>query len=159
MAAIALVLLTREKLYSYQWEMSTMMCAGVLWLPWFMVVQQQMSDITGRYWIMDKSIGAALIILYKLFLTAAMPAPFFFASYVVTFAAVILGVTALIHSWHPARLTVAIMAFVPLLIAWIVSQVWQPVILFRPLIGISPFLYLVVCWPLSWQYAQEIEHE
>jgi hypothetical protein len=41
------------------------------------------------------------------------------------------------------------MAFVPLLIAWIVSLVWQPVILFRPLIGISPFLYLIVCWTIE----------
>lgn len=149
MAAIALVLLTREKFYSFQWEVSTMTCAGVMWLPWFMVVQQQMTDITGRYWIMDKSLGSVLIILYKLFLTAAVPARFFFASYVVTFAAVILGVIAIIRSKHPARVTVAIMAFVPLLIAWGVSLVWQPVILFRPLIGISPFLYLVVCWSVQ----------
>ena len=149
LAAIALVLLTRESLYSYQWEMSTMTCAGVVWLPWMMTVTQQMSDIEGRYWIMDKSLGSVLIILYKLFHAAAMPEPLFFASYAVTFAAVILGVIAIIRSRHPARMAVAIMAFVPLLIAWGVSLAWQPVILFRPLIGISPFLYLVVCWALD----------
>jgi len=157
LAAIALVLLTRESLYSYQWEMSTMTCAGVVWLPWMMTVTQQMSDIEGRYWIMDKSIGSVLIILYKLFHTAAMPEPLFFASYAVTFAAVILGVIAIIRSRHPARVTVATMAFVPLLIAWGVSLVWQPVILFRPLIGISPFLYLVVSWALSEQEQSNVK--
>jgi len=159
MAAIALVIFAREKFTTFQWSMATMTSAGVLWMPWMFTVSQQMSDIEGRYWIMDKSLGAVLIILYKLFFTAAMPAPLFFASYAVTFAAVILGVLAIIRSKHPARVTVAIMAFAPLLIAWIVSLVWQPVILFRPLIGISPFLYLAVCWGLSWQYAEEVDHE
>lgn len=123
--------------------------AALLWLPWFLVVQRQMTDIAGRYWIMDKSLGSVLIILYKLFLTAAVPAELFFASYAVTFVALILGVLALIRSTHPARVTVAVLAFVPLLIAWLISLVWQPVILFRPLIGSSPFLYLVVCWSMQ----------
>jgi uncharacterized membrane protein len=157
MAAIALVFFFRFNFMSYPRALAAMIGAGVLWLPWFFVVSQQMSDIEGRYWIMDKSLGAVLIILYKLFLTAAVPSELFFASYTVTFAALILGIIAIARSWHPARVTVALMAFVPLLIGWLVSLVWQPVLLFRPLIGVSPFLYLVVCWSLSWQYATEIE--
>ena len=42
-----------------------------------MTLTQQMSDIEGRYWIMDKSLGSVLIILYKLFHAAAMPEPLF----------------------------------------------------------------------------------
>jgi len=146
LAAIALVIFFREGRERIIWSLAAMTSAGVLWLPWFVIVQRQMNDITGRYWIMDKSLGAVLTTIYKLFLTAAVPQEFFFASYAVTFAALILGIFSIIRSHHPERLTVAIMAFAPLFIAWIVSLVWQPVLLFRPLIGISPFLYLVVCW-------------
>jgi len=127
-------------------EIMPMLAAGVLWFPWLMVVQQQMSDITGRYWIMENSPGSVLVILYKLFMTASVPSEFFFASYAVTFAAVILGAVAFIQSKHPARGAISIMTITPLLIAWIISLAWQPVLLFRPLIGISPFLYLIVSW-------------
>jgi hypothetical protein len=57
--------------------------------------------------------------------------------------------------WAVAREKVAswwvvlTMAFAPLGIAWIASVLWQPLLLFRPLIGTSPFLYLIVSWPLA----------
>lgn len=130
-------------------SMNMMMGAGVLWLPWLTVVMGQMNSIEGRYWIMDKSFAGILIIVYKLFLTASVPSAFFFASYVVTFAAWIFGMIAFVRSHHPQRLTIAIMAFLPLLIAWVASVVWQPVLLFRPLIGISPFLYIITAWSFS----------
>lgn len=154
MAAIALVIIARENLVlglfnnfkRYNLAMVAMVSAGILWLPWYFVVKQQMANIAGNYWIMDTSVGSVLIILYKIFLSAAMPSELFFASYTVIFAVLIIGIIAIWKSSHPARLTIAIMATVPLLLAWIISLVWQPVLLFRPLIGISPFLYLVACW-------------
>jgi len=158
MAAIALVLAVRENialglflgnLRKYNWAMAAMMSAGILWMPWFIVIKHQMTDIAGNYWITDSSIGAVLITIYKLFFIAAVPAQFSFASYAVTFAALTVGIIAVWKSSHPARVTVALMAFTPLFIAWIVSLVWQPVLLFRPLIGVSPFLYLVVCWVMQ----------
>lgn len=149
LAAIALVLMTRERMSIYNRSFGVMASAGVLWLPWMITVTQQMSGIEGRYWIMDNSAGALVIIVYKLFLTAAVPSRFFFASYLVTFAALIFGCVSFIRSRHAARATVAIMAFVPLLLAWVISLAWQPILLFRPLIGISPFLYLITAWSLE----------
>lgn len=120
--------------------------AVMLWLPWLWVITSQMNEIAGRYWIISKSFGSILVIVYKLFLTAAVPSPFFFYSYLVTFAAWILGAWYFVRSTHPQRLTIAIMACLPLCIAWVASIVWQPVLLFRPLIGISPFLYVITAW-------------
>jgi len=149
LAAIALVIFFRDRSVSFNWSMAAMVSAGVCWLPWLYVIVGQMQGINDRYWIVSKSAASLLIILYKLFLTAAVPSAFFFASYIVTFAALIIGIVSFVRSHHPGRLTIAIMAFAPLLIAWIVSMVWQPVLLFRPLIGSSPFLYLVTCWSIG----------
>src|SRR5690242_16466744 len=103
MAAIALVLAVRENialglflgnLRKYNWAMAAMMSAGILWMPWFIVIKHQMTDIAGNYWITDSSIGAVLITIYKLFFIAAVPAQFSFASYAVTFAALTVGIIA-----------------------------------------------------------------
>jgi hypothetical protein len=122
--------------------------AVVLYSPWSFVIASQMSEISGRYWIMDVSVGAVLNAVYKQFWTSAMMEPGIIASYVITFAALIVGIYSVmrekIHGWW----VVVTMAFAPVSIAWIVSVLWQPLLLFRPLIGISPFLYLIVSWPL-----------
>jgi hypothetical protein len=45
--------------------------------------------------------------------------------------------------------TVLWMAFLPFALAVLVSLVWQPVLHYRPLIGISPFLYILLAWPVN----------
>jgi uncharacterized membrane protein len=149
LAAIALVVASRERMNNLNWTIASMTSAGVLWLPWVYVIYWQMRGIEDRYWIVAQGFGSVLIIIYKLFLTASVPGEFLIASYLVTFGALILGAYAFIRSRHPARLTIAIMGLIPLLIAWLISVLWQPVLLFRALIGISPFLYLIACWIFS----------
>jgi hypothetical protein len=147
--------------------------AGLLYLPWALVVAKQMTEINGRYWIMDAGPGAVLGAVYKQFFASAMLAPGLIPSYAVVFAVLIIGVYFLQHSQnrlgdHQAEnnydghtsqkqlcgisFVVLTMAFAPLAIAWIVSLVWQPVLLFRPLIGISPFLYLIAAWPAEYLF-------
>lgn len=154
LAAIALVVFARKPFDLMfnglsKWTYSAMFSAGALWLPWVTIVQSQMDGIAGKYWIMDRSVGAIVVNIYKVFFTASVPETFFFASYAVTFVALIAGCFALARSKHPARLSIVVMAFLPLVIAMLVSWLWQPVILFRPLIGISPFLYLATAWSLE----------
>jgi uncharacterized membrane protein len=146
LAAIALVVSFRERINKLNLTIAAMTSAGVLWLPWVYVIYWQMRGIEDRYWIVAKGPGAILTIVYKLFLTASVPHEFVIASYLVTFGALIVGLYTFMRSHHPERLTIAIMAFVPLLLAWTVSVLWQPVVLFRAFIGISPFLYLIVSW-------------
>lgn len=125
---------------------AAMFAAFVLFLPWVKVIADQMTSISGRYWIQAQTIGDALNTVYKLFWHSAMPSFALLASLLVTFMALALGVAHLLKSGHHARATILIMAFGPLALAWIASVVWQPILLFRPLIGVSPFLYVIAVW-------------
>lgn len=120
--------------------------ASALYMPWAFVVRSQMDEIAGRYWITDAGPGAALGALYKQFWAASMMTEGMMGSYFVTFVLLILGVWALLRERIASWWVVLTMAFAPLGAALIVSWVWQPVLLFRPLIGISPFLYLIAAW-------------
>lgn len=123
-----------------------MLAAFVFYLPWARVIAEQMLGINDRYWIVSKGIGSVLIVIYKLFMTAAVPGEFYFPSYFVTFGVLILGTWHFVQSYHPSRAIVAVMAFAPIVMASVVSYVYQPVLLFRAFIGISPFLYILAVW-------------
>ncbi len=119
---------------------------GLMYAPWAVVIMNQMTAIEGRYWIMDASAGAVLGALYKQFWASAMMSQGVITSYVVTFAALIIGVYAVMREKVQSWWIVIAMAFAPVGLALIASLLWQPLLLFRPLIGISPFLYLIVSW-------------
>lgn len=119
---------------------------ALMYAPWAMVIMNQMTAIEGRYWIMDASAGAVLGAVYKQFWASAMLAQGAIASYVITFAALIIGVYAVMREKVQSWWIVITMAFAPVGLALIASLLWQPLLLFRPLIGISPFLYLIVSW-------------
>ena len=67
----------------------------------------------------------------------------------VTFMALSVGLLHIHYAHHPSKWTVLIMAFGPLALAWFVSLVWNPVLLHRALIGSSPFLYIIVAYPVE----------
>ncbi len=121
----------------------------LLYTPWAFVIANQMSEISGRYWIMDISAGSVIGAIYKQFWASSMLAPGMIPSYVLTFAALFIGLYAVMGEKVTSWWIVITMAFAPIGIAWIASVLWQPLLLFRPLIGISPFLYLIVAWPLA----------
>lgn len=131
--------------------------AGLLFLPWVIVIARQMTEIDGRYWIMDISAGAVLGSIYKQFWSSSMLTPGVVGSYIVTFVLLIIGVYAISRGRIKAWWSVLAMAFLPLGLAWLASILWQPLLLFRPLIGISPFLYIIVAWPVNWLY--ELRYE
>jgi uncharacterized membrane protein len=121
----------------------------LIYMPWAFMLMSQMTEIEGRYWITDASAGAVLGILYKQFWASAMSEPGILTSYVVTFAALLIGLYYLLGEKITAWWIVVTMAFAPVGVAWLASILWQPLLLFRPLIGISPFLYLIVSWPAT----------
>ena len=145
MVTIAIVLFIEDRAV-----FSRVALAGLLtilaYLPWYTVMQSQMSTIEGRYWIMDDGPGAVLNAIYKQFWASAMLEPGVFPSYVLTFAALSMGVIAITRVKHPAAGLVIAMAFMPVLLSWVISVFWQPILLFRPLIGISPFLYILAAF-------------
>jgi hypothetical protein len=129
-----------------------MAAATVLYIPWVFVIARQMGEISGRYWIMDISPGAMLNAIYKQFWASSMLEAGMVGSYVVTFSLLIIGLYVITREHKDAWWPVFTMAFIPLALATLFSVIWQPVLLFRPLIGISPFLYLIIAWPVNSLY-------
>ncbi len=148
LAAIGLVILIRDW-RSVPYAAVAIGLAGAAYLPWVHVLASQMDAINGRYWIQDNGIGDALNILYKLFWASSMPGFAILSAMLVTFAAISVGLLHMAHDRHSAKWTILVMAFAPLLFGWVVTVLWQPVLLHRPLIGIAPYLYIVAAWSLS----------
>ncbi len=123
--------------------------AGLLYLPWIKVLANQMAYIGGRYWIQQPLIGDVLYTVYKLFWQSAMPDFALISGIMVTFAMLSIGILHLFKSYHFDAWKIFIMAFGPLALAWIISVIWNPILLHRALIGESPFLYIIVAWPLE----------
>lgn len=121
----------------------------LLYSPWAFVIMSQMTEIEGRYWIMDAGAGAVLKTIYMQFWSSSMLEPGILPAYVLTYIALIIGVWSVIGEKVTSWWIVLTMAFAPVMVAWIASMLWQPLLLFRPLIGTSPFLYLIVAWPVS----------
>lgn len=156
LASIWLVVLVRYPKNIYK---ATAACviACVAFLPWVFVLSKQMGEISGRYWIMDSSGAAVLAILQRLFFVSVLDGFPAIAAHALVYIALIIGVWWMVRkSYHPWKWSVLIMAFVPLAIAFVASIVWQPVMLFRPLIGSSPYLYLVAVWPLEYLAVQPV---
>ena len=133
-----------------------MLGASLLYMvSWFGVMQDQMHIINGRYWIQEQSIGDVLNILYKLFWGSSMPSFALLSALMITFMAISVGLLHMAHETHAAKPAIIIMAFGPLLIAWIVSTLWQPILLHRPLIGTAPFLYVIAAWSFGRLFERE----
>jgi uncharacterized membrane protein len=125
-------------LYWREWIINTIpfVCSAVLWLPWVSVLFHQMDMIRQSYWIVRVDAGLVLYQIYQQVWAMALPHP---ASIVVTFAALLLGV------WRLRRhVYILTLAFAPLLMAVVVSLLWQPVLLYRAVIGTSPFIYILL---------------
>jgi hypothetical protein len=129
---------------------AVLLSAFCFYLPWVKVLSQQMTEISGRYWIQEQRIGDGLNILYKLFWGSSTPSWALFLAIFTTLGLIALGVVVLASENRTnKKWTIFIMAFGPFVLAWIASIVWQPILLFRPLIGISPFLYVIVASALD----------
>jgi uncharacterized membrane protein len=147
LAVIGFVLIVLDRTVLHR-VLEAGLLTGLLYSPWAFVIARQMTEISGRYWIMDASAGAVIGALYKQFWTSAMLAPGIVPSYVITFALLFIGLWTVLSEKHASWFVLIAMALGPVALAWIASVLWQPLLLFRPLIAISPFLYLIAAWPM-----------
>jgi hypothetical protein len=123
--------------------------AGAVYLPWLLVLRSQMDNIQGSYWMQMTGPGMPLRVLFEvLFMpqgNAVLQIPLMLAGYGWLFAALLY---ALLHRTDNLA-TTCWMAFLPFGLAVLVSMIWQPVLHYRPLIAISPFLYLLLARPID----------
>jgi mannosyltransferase len=113
----------------------------VLWLPWLAVLAGQMKTVSTGYWIQPVTPGAAIYATYMQFWGFGMLENW-------QPVAVLLGLGMLAFGlWKgiQARLWILIwVGFAPLFLTVLASLIWQPVLLFRGLIGSDPALYFLV---------------
>jgi len=132
-------------------SISSVITPVILWLPWVIVLLQQMQNITGKYWItaVFTSPASLLNIFLQLFLGGSSPGELVPLAWFVTFAALIIGLAYLFAKRYDHWLSLLLLALLPFTLAIIASLAWQPVMLYRPLIGVTPFLILLVSYPIE----------
>lgn len=112
----------------------SLLLALVTWLPWSAVLYRQMGTISGNYWIPALSLGSILQALYMAF-AGNVPDPLIPVTAFSLFAGLILlGLAGL---RKPRHLGLVTLAFGPFALAVVASIIWQPVILYRGLIGMA----------------------
>jgi len=133
-------------LYSLKPRVIAIGIAGILFLPWIVILSGQMTEISSGYWIEPVTLGQ---LIYTLTIYLFGP---FTRQMVLAAALVAVGmlIWALVRRSHkPARMPeLALLTFGPLALAVLASLIWRPVYLWRGLIGSAPFLYMLVLPPL-----------
>jgi uncharacterized membrane protein len=130
-------------------------CAGLTWLPWMPVMFQQMHNIDGNYWIFNMGIGSVLATLYQMFWAFAfgplknIAIPVMYGTYLWLIASFSVYIMHIFQERKASSVIVFMIALGPMTIAILVSMIWNPILLFRPLIGSTPFLILICAWSLS----------
>lgn len=112
----------------------SLLLAMVTWLPWSAVLYRQMDTISGNYWIPSLSLGSILQALYMAF-AGNVPDPLIPITALCLFIGLLLlGLAGL---RKPRHLGLDTLAFGPFAMAVVASIIWQPVILYRGLIGMA----------------------
>lgn len=148
LASIWLVILVRYRRDIYRMTTHCIL-AALAFLPWISVMLKQAHTLGSRERMFWDSIGGILTTLVSLFYGPDLDDHWMVASCVMAFIAIILGLWYVARSIHPFKASVLVMAFGPMLMVSIIAVLWQPILLFRPLIGCTPFLYLVTAWPVD----------
>jgi hypothetical protein len=169
---IALFGLLRHRRADWPAMLISLATAGVAWLPWAGVIAAQMQVIGDNYWIFPSTPGGILYTLYQLFWAFSVPHEIQIQVMALTYAwlmaAIALTMRKMVLSWrsmnrrrslrarynvmsvlHDEDMTALLFGFGPVALAVIVSVIWNPVLLFRPLAGTTPFLILLCAKPLA----------
>jgi len=121
----------------------------IAWLPWVRMLLDQMSTVAGGYWIMDPTLGDVLADIYYLLGGVNQYAAFYPVSVMCVMGALAITTIRIAqqrpHGWLP----LLALGWLPLIGALLASWIWQPVLLYRGLIGSAPALYLLVAWALT----------
>jgi uncharacterized membrane protein len=119
--------------------------AAVLWLPWGFTLLWQMDAINQSYWLTRVTPGLVVLQLHQM-VWGMIYNPL---ASMLTFALLALGIYTMIRDDPRAAGLVLTMFFVPFLLGIIISIIYQPVMLFRAMAGISPFAGILALWPIT----------
>lgn len=111
---------------------------AVIWLP---VLFSQMQEIHGNYWIMPVTPGAVLYVVQMLFLSHATPEPLQALFIMLAYG---LFTWSLIEGLFEKQLELIAIILAPFVLAVCASLLWQPVLLHRAFLPISPLVYMML---------------
>jgi uncharacterized membrane protein len=135
-------------LWQGRWPLLAFGIALIAWLPWALVIINiQLPGLTGGYWIQPTTPGYILSTTFLLLFTNITIPGVEIAAYFVMFLWLFGSLYVAFRNRRPLVTAVILAAFLPLVLASIISLAMTPVLLFRPLIASSPFLYWVLAIP------------
>ncbi len=126
--------------------------AGLLWVAWVPVIINQMAMIHGNHWIPPVTVGDALYHYAQMFWLANMAVRLEIVCVVVFFTWVFYSVWYLLKYYRWIQCfdgdrfgySLLVLAFGPWALEIILSLIYQPILLHRTLIGVTPFLYIIL---------------
>jgi uncharacterized membrane protein len=127
-----------------------MLLPMVLYVPWAAVLAWQVNALTATgYWIPGVSLGTFLYPFYAFWWGITLPQGWPEIAAPVSFALTFFSLGKALKLRDRSSLLLAILIITPPLLALAASLVWQPIYLFRALIGVAPLLYLLVAWAIT----------
>lgn len=124
--------------------------AGLAWLPWVFTMLGQADAIRGAYWIDTPTPGNIINTVYQLFISVSLSGLMVPIAQAIILGAVTWSIYASIKNFYWWRtLPLLTWAFGPLLLAILISLAFQPVLLWRGLIGCAPLLYMLLAQAIA----------
>jgi uncharacterized membrane protein len=160
--AIFLVGVIREPIDTPIWKFWDLLCFPTLcaftaFSPWIVVLANQMHNLQSGYWMQLTGVGQLPRVLFENLFMPPANAVTQIPLMLVCFAWLTIALIYAFRHRIDNLGSILCLAFVPFALAVLISLVWQPILHYRPLIGISPFLYILLAWPvddLLWQFAR-----
>jgi len=141
--------------HNKQWKVLTIcfISAGCLFIPWVYILFQQMAAIDSNYWMVHLTPASLMDDLTNSYYSTA--GSLFSGLFNVAVFWGCLG-WAVFHGIKNKQVirSVYILAFIPIILAVIVSLAWQPIILSRALIPSGTFIIIILSQPAAWTLAQ-----
>lgn len=130
---------------SFSWlEVSKMgLVASLIYMPWLTIAWRQLQAISGHYWILPLSPGRLVYLLVELIAGYSLTG---LGLLVMAGVALALALVGLVRAIQAGAYEVIILAIMPVMIGILLSVAVAPVLIARVLIGVLPFLLLLIAW-------------
>lgn len=139
------------KARDWKWITQAMGAAFLLYLPWVPTLIYQTELFHGHHWIPPVTAGGLLYNLQEILMIHTMSWKALVLNELMIFGLLTFGILWTIRTrTKEYAIALYILAFGPALIAFAFSLIIEPILLFRCLIGSSPFLLLIIAQPAYW---------
>jgi uncharacterized membrane protein len=136
-----------------RWSLMNVIALGT-YTPWALVMLGQMGQFaTGHwlYWFRPVSVGNFVYPFYVALWMFALPARMQSLGAIALAAGLIFALVKVARTRHLGAVTLTFLMLSVPLAAAAISLLWDPIYLFRALIGMAPPMYLLIAWALTYR--------